>query len=36
MKRLEVLSRKLEIPREHFMQKDGHIKERNDKELTEI
>ena len=33
--RLEISSRKLEIPREHFMQKMGSIKDRNGKDLTE-
>ena len=32
--RLEISSRKLEIPREHFMQM-GSIKDRNSKDLTE-
>ena len=33
--RLEISSRKLEIPREHFMQKWGLIKDRNGMDLTE-
>ena len=33
--RLEISSRKLEIPREHFMQM-GTIKERNGMDLTEV
>ena len=33
--RLELSSRKLEIPREHFMQKMGSIKDRNGMDLTE-
>jgi len=33
--RLEISSRKLEIPREHFMQKMGIIKNRNGTDLTE-
>ena len=33
--RLEISSRKLEIPREHFMQKMGTIKDRNGLDLTE-
>ena len=33
--RLEISSRKLEIPREQFMQKKGSIKERNGMDLTE-
>ena len=33
--RLEVSSRKLEIPREHFMQRLGTIKDRNGMDLTE-
>ena len=32
--RLEISSRKLEIPKEHFMQ-DGHNKDRNVMDLTE-
>ena len=35
MERLEISSRKLEIPREHFMQKMGSIKDRNGMDLTE-
>ena len=35
MERLEISSRKLEIPREHFMQKMGLIKDRNGMDLTE-
>ena len=35
MERLEISSRKLEIPREHFMQKMGSIKDRNGLDLTE-
>ena len=34
-KRLEISSRKLEIPREHFMLKMGTIKDRNGMDLTE-
>ena len=34
-KTLEISSRKLEIQREHFMQKMGSIKDRNDMDLTE-
>ena len=33
--RLEISSRKLETPREIFMQKMGTIKNRNDRDLTE-
>ena len=33
--RLEISSRKLEIPREHFMQRGGSIKDRNGMDLTE-
>ena len=33
--RLEISSRKLEIPREHFMQRWGSIKDRNGMDLTE-
>ena len=33
--RLEISSRKLETPREHFMQKMGRIKNRNGMDLTE-
>ena len=33
-KRLEISSRKLEIPREHYI-KIGTIKDKNDKELME-
>ena len=33
--RLEISSRKLEIPKEHFMQKTGTIKDRNGMDLTE-
>ena len=33
--RLENASRKLEIPRQHFMEKMGTIKERNGMDLTE-
>ena len=33
--RLELSSRKLEIPREHCMQKMGSIKDRNGMDLTE-
>ena len=33
--RLEISSRKLEIPREHFMPKVGSIKDRNCIDLTE-
>ena len=33
--RLEISSRKLEIPREHFMQIWGSIKDRNGLDLTE-
>ena len=33
-KRLKISSRKLEIPREHFMQNE-HNKDRNDMDLTE-
>ena len=33
--RLEISSRKLDIPREHFMQKMGSIKDRNGRDLTE-
>ena len=33
--RLEISSKKLEIPREHFMQKMGTIKDRNGMDLTE-
>ena len=33
--RLEISSRKLEIPREYFMQKMGSIKDRNGMDLTE-
>ena len=33
--RLEISSRKLEISREHFMQKMGSVKDRNGKYLTE-
>ena len=33
--RLEISSRKLEIPREHFMQTWGSIKDRNGMDLTE-
>ena len=35
LERLEISSRKLEIPREHFMQKLGSIKDRNCMDLTE-
>ena len=34
--RLEIPSRNLEIPREHFMQKMGSIKDRNGMDLTEV
>ena len=34
-KRLESSSRKLDIPREHFMRKMGTIKDRNSMDLTE-
>ena len=34
--RLEISSRKLEIAREHFMQKMGTIKHRNDMNLKDI
>ena len=34
-KRLEISSRKLEIPREYFMQKWGIIKDGNDMDLRE-
>jgi hypothetical protein len=33
--RLEIFSRKLEIPKEHFIQKMGTIKDRNGMRLTE-
>ena len=33
--RLKISSRKLETPREHFMQKMGRIKNRNGMDLTE-
>ena len=33
--RLEISSRKLEIPREHFMQRWAPIKDRNGMDLTE-
>ena len=33
--RLEIFSRKLEIPREYFMQRLGSIKDRNGMDLTE-
>ena len=33
--RLEISSRKLEIPREHFMQRWAQIKDRNGMDLTE-
>ena len=33
--RLEISSRKLEIPREHFMQRLGTKKDRNGMDLTE-
>ena len=33
--RLESSSRKLDIPREHFMRKMGTIKDRNSMDLTE-
>ena len=33
--RLEIFSRKVEIAREHFMQKMGSIKDRNGIDLTE-
>ena len=33
--RLEISSRKLEIPREHFIAKMGTIKDRNGMDLTE-
>ena len=33
--RLEITSRKLEIPREHFIAKMGMIKDRNSMDLTE-
>ena len=33
--RLKISSRKLEIPREHFMQKMGSVKHRNGMDLTE-
>ena len=33
--RLEISSRKLEIPREHFRKKMGSIKDRNGMDLTE-
>ena len=33
--RLEISSRKLEIPRKHFMPKMGLIKDRNGRDLTE-
>ena len=35
MERLEISSRKLEIPWEHFIQKMGSIKDRNGRDLTE-
>ena len=35
MERLEISSRKLEIPREHFRQRWAQIKERNGMDLTE-
>ena len=35
MRRLEISSRKLEIPREHFMQRWDSIKDRNGMDLTE-
>ena len=35
LERLAISSRKLEIPREHFMQKMGSIKDRNGMDLTE-
>ena len=33
--RLEISSRKLEIPREHFMQRWAKLKDRNCRDLTE-
>ena len=33
--RLDISSRKLEIPKEHFIQKMGTIKDRNGMDLTE-
>ena len=33
--RLEISSRKLEIPREHFHAKMGSIKDRNGRDITE-
>ena len=35
MEALEVSSRKLEIPREHFMQRQAQKKDRNGTDLTE-
>ena len=35
MERLEISSRKLEIPREHFMQRWAQLKDRNGRDLTE-
>ena len=35
MERQEISSRKLEIPREHFIAKMGSIKDRNGMDLTE-
>ena len=34
--RLEISSRKLEIAREHFMQKWAQLRNRNDMNLTEV
>ena len=33
--RLEISSRKVDVPRENFMQKKGTIKDRNGMDLTE-
>ena len=35
LERLEISSRKLETPREHFMQRWAQLKNRNSKDLTE-
>ena len=35
MERLEIFSRKLEIPTEHFMQKWAQLRDRNGMDLTE-
>ena len=35
MQRLEIFSRKLEIPREHDIQRQAQLKNRNRKDLTE-